>query len=89
MPDIYFDFGASVAKATYEGNVTVPTPAGATVITQAAYNTKSASIKAASAAAGDAARTAQTQNAADDYAALVSAGIPVATAKRLTGHQGA
>lgn len=48
MPTIYYDFGTSVSASVYETGGGVPaTPPGATVITQAVYDTKLAAMKAA------------------------------------------
>ncbi len=59
MPTLYWDFGTSVSSSSYEDGGGVPNaPAGATVITQAAYDVKLAAMKAATAALDNASLSA-------------------------------
>lgn len=81
-----YDNGAYSAT-TYEGmepSDVVP-PEGATEITQQEYEDGVAEVEAANAAAAAELEAADRQRACDDYAALIAAGVPEATARRMSG----
>jgi hypothetical protein len=85
-----------LADGTYGVLQSMPAPnlpAGATEVTKAEYDAEIADRKAMvdqkvqdNVDAASAAALTNEAQAADDYAALVAAGIPAATASRLTGH---
>lgn len=90
MPTGYFKVtatGALIERVTPDG-VPADAPPGTTQLTQTQYNTELSAINSAKASARAAVQTAESNNAQADYNALVSAGIPAATAKRLTGWTG-
>lgn len=82
----YLLAGGGYASVTVTGDAEYDPPPGATVISQAAYELGVAQVEAANAAYVAGLREAEQQAAQDDYEALVAAGIPEATALRLSGH---
>lgn len=77
----------SYSAPTYEGveaDDIVP-PAGATEITEQEYLDGIAAVEAANAAAAAEQEAADRQRACDDYNALIAAGVPEATARRMSG----
>lgn len=73
----------SMRTTTGEGPVT--SPDGATEITQQEYEAGVAALEAASQESRDEAAAAAQVLACEDYAALIAAGLPEASARRMSG----
>ena len=88
---IYYRFAdGSVAEkvVTVPAEDTVVTPPeGATEITKEQYDTELAAIEAANAAALAETQAADRARQREDYEALLAAGIPEATARRMSGYE--
>lgn len=88
MATIYYRYanGAIGVKTTSGDDAGTP-PDGAAVITQAEYEQDSAAIVAGYTQLDEQREAEQQADAHDDYDALLAAGIPEATAQRLSGYQ--
>lgn len=87
ITEAFFRRASDGALMRRTGQNTVPaTPAGFDVITEAQYAVYLTDAEADQAAAEQAVAVAEALSAQADYAALVAAGIPAATASRLSGH---
>ena len=89
---IYYKFpDGSVAQETVEtgGGVIVDPvpPPGAVIITAAEYQVLVAALEMATELLLEALHTAEQTEKGQDFAALIAAGIPPPTARRLTGYQ--
>lgn len=76
----------SVGVRTVVGVEEVTHPPGVTLITAEDYQTRLAEIEAQRQADEAATRASEQSQRAEDYEALLAAGIPEATARRLSGH---
>lgn len=81
----YFSL-ASGGLTKVTGPAPVPTPPGATVLTEAQYNTQHASMLASNDAHWANVKSQEDAGMEADYNALIAAGIPAASAARLSGH---
>lgn len=89
MPTRYLREGTSVTAVTVDDGMSFPDPpAGAVVIDKAEYDTIHSEIKAAVAEKREAVEAEDTERTRGDYEALLGAGLPEATARRLSGFQG-
>ena len=81
------DGSVSVRTVAFDGVVVDPVPpAGAVAITAAVYNTLLAGLELATRQFVEQLQQAEQLQAAGDFAALIAAGIPPATARRLSGY---
>lgn len=90
MPILYYraDHGG-VGRIETSDNVTPRLPAGAVEITAEEYEAGSEEMRAAHDAYVEGLRAGERAQAADDLRALLAAGIPESTARRLTSTVGA
>lgn len=88
---IYYKYAdGSVAERTVtvvSEDQVVPVPDGATEITKDEYDAALAQIEQDNAAAEAAAEAADMERRRQDYEALLAAGVPDATAQRLSGYE--
>ena len=93
MPEttLYYKFlDGSVAEQTFQASgviVDPEPPPGAVPITAAVYATLKAALDQATEVLVATLQQAEQAVKGEDYAALIAAGIPAATARRLTGYQ--
>lgn len=86
---VYYMFdNGSVASRTVTGSEPPALPDGAVEITQAEYEQELAAIQQAHDDAVADVEAAEAQQREDDYNALIAAGIPEATARRMAGYYG-
>lgn len=75
----------SIVSVVASGTEPTP-PEGATVLTKADYDTAVTQHEQARQQRDNDTKAAEAANARSDYDALIAAGIPEATARRLSGH---
>lgn len=84
MATVYFE-GPGSLFGTADGDADVPV--GATVVAEAVYDASIAAIASAEEGRRVARNSANQADALSDYNALITAGVPVANAERLSGYR--
>lgn len=92
MAETYFyrhDNGAFSSRTVDGVEDAIEPPAGATEISRDEYDAGVAGLEAANAQLAADVMAAEQALAREDYEALIAAGIPEATARRMSGYEGA